>query len=78
MACDKPGDGACTPIAMCADCTGCAGCGAPAEPVLPRCQDVQLTPGTYTNATIVVNAQGCIVAITSGTPPVYTPDDCCQ
>lgn len=77
MACDKP-NGDCTNVSPCGGGCGCSGSGSTPAPILPKCQDVQLTPGTYTNATIVVNAQGCIVAITSGTPPVYTPDDCCQ
>lgn len=64
---------ACEPV----DC----GCDAPAEtpsPVLPRCQDIVLTPGVYENATIVVNAQGCIEAVTTGSPEPYTPPDCCD
>jgi len=73
MACDKP-TGDCTVLSSCADC----GCGSPsAEPVLPRCQDVSLVPGAYRNATVVVNAAGCISEITEGEPELYTPDECC-
>jgi hypothetical protein len=76
MACDKP-TGDCTNVSPCgAGCSGCNGSTTPA-PVLPKCQDVSLTPGTFTNATVTVNAQGCIAAIASGEPEVYTPDDCC-
>jgi hypothetical protein len=38
---------------------------------------VSLTAGTFTHATITVNSQGCITAITNGEPELYTPDECC-
>jgi flagellin-like hook-associated protein FlgL len=38
---------------------------------------VSLAAGTFTHATITVNAQGCITAIGNGEPELYTPDDCC-
>lgn len=76
MACDKP-TGDCTNVSPCgAGCAGCNGSTAPA-PVLPKCQDVSLTPGTFTNATVTVNAQGCISAVAKGEPEQYTPDECC-
>lgn len=46
-------------------------------PPLPKCQDVALTPGTFTNATITVNTAGCISAVAKGEPELYTPDECC-
>jgi hypothetical protein len=76
MSCDKPGDGSCTNVSPCGN-SGC-GCSSPTpSPVLPRCQDVSLTPGTFARATIVVNAQGCITSITEGEPELYAPDECC-
>ena len=75
MSCDTPSATSnCTTPANCAEC-GCADTGA--TPVLPKCQDVSLTQGTFTNATVVVNAAGCITSVQSGTPEVYTPDECC-
>lgn len=80
MACDKP-SGDCTSVSPCAssgcsDC-GCAeDCGSGGVP-LPKCQDVSLVPGAYSNATVVINADGCISQVTAGEAPVYTPDDCC-
>lgn len=64
------------------DCTANSPCGlwptalAVTDPVIPKCQDVDLTDGTYTFATIVVD-NGCITEITAGEVPVYTPDECC-
>jgi hypothetical protein len=52
-------------------------CVTAATVVLPRCQDVSLTPGVYEHATIVINSEGCITAVTSGEPELYTPDECC-
>ena len=71
MTCLKP-NGGCTPVGDCPDCDS-----GGTDPVLPKCQDVSLTPGTFTYATIVVNADGCVSQIQNGTAPVYTPDDCC-
>lgn len=73
MPCLQP-TGGCTPVGGCADC-GSSGGGT--DPVLPKCQDVSLTPGSYTNATIVVNDEGCIASVASGEAPVYVSDDCC-
>lgn len=42
-----------------------------------RCANVALPTGTFTNATVVVNRDGCISSIRSGTPELYTPDECC-
>jgi hypothetical protein len=76
MACDKP-TGDCTNVSPCGSgCSGCGGSTTPA-PVLPKCQDVSLTAGTFTHATVTVNSQGCITAIASGEPELYTPDECC-
>jgi hypothetical protein len=76
MACDKP-TGDCTNVSPCgAGCSGCGGSTTPA-PVLPKCQDVALTPGVFTHATVTVNAQGCISAVAKGEPELYTPDECC-
>jgi hypothetical protein len=74
MACDKP-TGDCTNVSPCG--SGCGESTTPA-PVLPRCQDVSLTAGTFTNATVTVNEQGCITAVESGEPETYTPDECCE
>lgn len=58
------------------DCSPCQE-GAPVpQPILPRCQDVILKDGSYTNATVVVE-NGCIKEITQGNAPLYTPDPCC-
>lgn len=59
------------------NCAPCQDCGTAPQPVLPRCQDVALTPGTYRNATVSVNAQGCISVVEAGTADPYTPDPCC-
>jgi hypothetical protein len=65
MSCDKPDpDSKCTTVSTCANCGDCSG--ETPEVVLPKCQDINLTAGTFTNATVVVNAQGCIVSVTSG------------
>lgn len=74
MSCDKP-----VPGAGCVEGSPCAECGDSTlpVPVLPRCQDVSLTPGTYLNATVVVNASGCISLVTAGETPVYPDPDCC-
>jgi hypothetical protein len=76
MSCDKPGDGSCTNVSPCGN-SGCGCSSTTPSPVLPRCQDVSLTPGTFERATIVVNAEGCITSITEGEPELYTPDECC-
>lgn len=76
MACDQPGEGNCTNASPCGN-SGCGCTSTTPSPVLPRCQDVSLTPGTFERATIVVNAQGCIASITEGEPELYTPDECC-
>lgn len=77
MPCDRP-DGNCTDVSPCGSGCGCAGGSDPLEPIVPRCQDIVLTPGTFTNATVVVNAAGCISSVAAGTPALYTPDECCQ
>lgn len=59
------------------NCQPCQDCPEPAQPVLPKCQDIDLPAGVYTNATVTVNADGCIVKIETGEPPLYTPDPCC-
>lgn len=75
MSCDKPDpDSKCTSVSPCAN-SGCSG--ETPEVVLPKCQDIHLPAGTYRNATIVINAEGCIVSITEGEPELYTPDECC-
>jgi hypothetical protein len=74
MSCDKP-----VPGAGCVEGSPCAECGdtpLPA-PVLPRCQGVSLTPGTFINATVVVDANGCISLVTAGAAPQYPDPDCC-
>lgn len=48
----------------------------PGEPILPRCQDVNLADGNFTNATVVV-AGGCITQVSSGLPLQYSPQICC-
>ena len=77
MSCDKP-NGDCTNVSPCGSCGGC-GCGGSTTPtpILPKCQDVSLIPGTYTNATIIINSTGCLSSVTNGAAPLYTPDDCC-
>lgn len=75
MACDKP-TGDCTNVSPCGAGCGCNESTTPA-PVLPKCQDVALAPGTFTNAIVTVNAAGCISAVASGEPELYTPDECC-
>lgn len=60
----------------CKPATPCAQCGDTPEPVLPRCQDIVLPDGVYTNATVTVEA-GCVTAIAAGAAPLYTPDPCC-
>lgn len=59
------------------DCAPCKDCQDPVPPVLPRCEGIVLPPGTFENATITVNADGCITQILSGEPFVYQPDNCC-
>lgn len=81
MACDKP-TGDCTSASPCgSNSSGCSDCGCADDSgsglPLPKCQNVSLTPGTFANATIVVNLDGCISSIYAGETPVYTPDDCC-
>jgi hypothetical protein len=74
MSCDKP-----VPGAGCVEGSPCAECGdtpLPA-PVLPRCQGVSLTPGTFINATVVVDSNGCIALVTAGAAPQYPDPDCC-
>lgn len=77
MACDKP-TGDCTNVSPCGSggCGSCSG-GCDDGPILPKCQDVSLTPGVFLNATVTVNAQGCIASVTAGEPELYTPDECC-
>lgn len=60
------------------DCRPCLDCKDPVPPIMPRCQDVVLAKGVYTNATVTVNEQGCIVALANGDPLLYSPDPCCQ
>lgn len=55
---------------------GCSGT-TPAQPILPRCQNVSLAPGVYRNATVTVGPDGCITVVAEGAAPVYQPDDCC-
>lgn len=59
------------------NCAPCQDCEPSGDPVLPRCQDIVLPPGTYRNATVVVNAGGCISAVQAGEADLYTPDPCC-
>lgn len=59
------------------DCAPCRDCQEPVPPVLPRCQNIVLPMGVYTNATITVNEEGCIADVQSGTPFAYQPDNCC-
>lgn len=75
MACDKP-TGDCTNVSPCGTGCGCSG-GTTPSPVLPKCQDVALTPGVFAHATVTVNAAGCISAVAAGEPELYTPDECC-
>lgn len=58
------------------DCGPCADCDPPVQPILPRCQDIVIPDGRYTNATIVVE-NGCISVIENGTPMLYQPDNYC-
>lgn len=64
-------------LSSCPNCAPSCDCDDPQTPVLPRCQDVVLAPGTYRNATLVVNAAGCISAVQAGEADLYTPDPCC-
>lgn len=57
------------------DCCACSAAPTPA-PVLPKCHDVDLVDGTFTNATVVVS-NGCVVDVQQGAAPLYTPDPCC-
>lgn len=59
------------------NCGPCQDCGTAPEPIVPRCQDVNLVPGVYSNAVVTVNSNGCISAVVSGEPDPYTPDPCC-
>lgn len=72
MPCLQP-TGDCTSVSGCADCD----CDDGSQPVLPKCQEISIPSGTYAYATIVVDANGCIAAISEGEVPVYSPDDCC-
>lgn len=74
---DTPGDGDCTVVSNCNGTAGCGGSSA-GDPILPRCQDVSLVPGVFPNATVTVNAAGCISVVSQGEPEVYTPDECCS
>lgn len=76
MSCDQPGAGDCTNVSPCGN-SGCGCSTTSPTPILPRCQDVSLAAGTFTHATIVVNAEGCITSVTQGEPELYTPDECC-
>ena len=60
------------------DCRPCLDCPDVVPPIVPRCQDVVLAAGVYTNATVTVNELGCIVSLASGEPLLYSPDPCCQ
>lgn len=60
------------------DCAPCRDCQDPVPPVLPRCENIVLPMGVFTNATIVVNEAGCIADVQAGTPFVYQPDNCCS
>jgi hypothetical protein len=65
------------PCATPSNCSPCASCGQTAgTPIVPRCNDVVLTDGTYTNATIVVE-NGCVSVVESGEAPLYQPEACC-
>lgn len=64
------------------NCQPCGPCGEGVDcppvpdPVMPRCND-PLPDGTYTNATVTV-VGGCIVSLSQGEPPQYSPViDCC-
>lgn len=76
MSCDTPSTTSdCTTPANCGGGCGCSE--TTGTPVLPKCQDINLTAGTFTHATVVVNSTGCITSVTSGEPELYTPDECC-
>lgn len=59
------------------DCAPCKDCQDPVPPVLPRCESIVLPAGTYNNATLVVNDEGCIIQILAGEPFAYQPMNCC-
>lgn len=59
-----------------ADCAPCQDCPPSPSPVVPRCQDVVLTDGVYTNATVTIE-NGCITIVAEGAPFLYDPDSCC-
>lgn len=42
-----------------------------------RCENIKLPTGTFTNATVTINSQGCIEMVREGVPERYTPDECC-
>lgn len=76
MSCDTPSTTSdCTTPANCGGGCGCSE--TTGTPILPKCQDINLTAGTFTHATVVVNSTGCITSVTSGEPELYTPDECC-
>lgn len=58
-----------TPKNCCQDCPDIP------DPVLPLC-DIALPDGTFTNTTVVVE-DGCIVSVTDGRHPQYSPVACC-
>jgi hypothetical protein len=77
MACETPSTTEdCTSASPCGSGCGCAE--TTATPTLPKCQDISLTAGAFTHATVVVNAAGCITSVTSGVQEIYTPDECCD
>lgn len=58
------------------NCSPCKDCPPSPTPVMPRC-DIALASGTFENATVVVDANGCISSVQEGRAPQYTPDICC-
>ena len=59
------------------------GCIPPLEPPPCGCKDnlpqpcPPLVPGTYTNATVTVDMNGCVIRVESGKPFEYAPQVCC-
>lgn len=77
MSCWKP-NGDCTTPGNCGPAGGGCGCddGCGGVAVESPCASVTLENGTFPNAVVAVQ-NGCIVAVTSGAPFQYTPNDCC-
>ena len=83
MACWKP-NGDCSTPGNCGNTSGDCGCGGAEggcsggsdDSDRYPCSGIRLPDGDFTDAVVAVR-NGCIVGIVSGTPAVYTPDDCC-